>query len=79
MLINSSGSHNLSHMGWKPSRRYQFNRTSCNQHTYGFNKKNMPTSITLVGKLYDEATILAIAKVYQDAIKWNKMHPRYFE
>ncbi len=32
----------------------------------GFNKKNTPTSITLIGKLYDEATILAIAKIYQD-------------
>lgn len=45
----------------------------------GFNKENTPTSITLVGKLYDEATILAIAKVYQDATQWNKMHPEYFK
>jgi len=45
----------------------------------GFNKKNSPTSITLVGKLYDEATILAIAKVYQDATKWDKMHPGFFQ
>lgn len=45
----------------------------------GFDKKNSPTSITLVGKLYDEATILAIAKVYQDATQWNKMHPEFFK
>ncbi len=45
----------------------------------GFNKENTPTSITLVGKLYDEATILAIAKVYQDATQWNKMHPPFFK
>ncbi len=45
----------------------------------GFNKGNTPTSITLVGKLYDEATILAIAKVYQDATQWNKMHPEFFK
>ena len=44
----------------------------------GFNKEHTPTSITLVGKLYDEATILEIAKVYQDATKWNKIHPEYF-
>ncbi|MDP4283391.1 MAG: amidase [Bacteroidota bacterium] len=44
----------------------------------GFNKKNTPTSITLIGKLYDEATILEIAKDYQDATSWNKMHPPYF-
>lgn len=45
----------------------------------GFNKEKNPTSITLVGKLYDEATILAVAKIYQDATQWNKMHPEYFK
>ncbi len=45
----------------------------------GFDKNNAPTSITLVGKLYDEATILAIAKIYQDATQWNKMHPEFFK
>lgn len=45
----------------------------------GFNKNNTPTSITLVGKLYDEATILAIAKAYQDSTNWNKMHPSFFK
>ena len=44
-----------------------------------FNKGNTPTSITLVGKLYDEATILAIAKIYQEATQWNKMHPGFFK
>jgi len=45
----------------------------------GFNKEHTPTSITLVGNLYDEATILEIAKVYQNATNWNKMHPEYFK
>lgn len=45
----------------------------------GFNKEKVPTSITLVGKLYDEATLLAIAKVYQDATQWNKIHPAFFK
>ncbi len=45
----------------------------------GFDKNHSPTSITLVGKLYDEATLLAIAKVYQDATQWNKMHPEFFK
>ena len=45
----------------------------------GFDKNNSPTSITLVGKLYDEATILAVAKVYQDLTQWNKMHPDLFK
>jgi len=45
----------------------------------GFNKEHTPTSITLVGNLYDEATILAIAKIYQNATAWNKLHPEYFK
>lgn len=45
----------------------------------GFNKENTPTSITLVGNLYDEATILAIAKIYQNATAWNKLHPEFFK
>src|SRR4030095_3113664 len=44
----------------------------------GFNKTGGPVSITLVGKLYDEATILAAAKAYQDKTDFNKMHPFKF-
>ena len=40
---------------------------------------NLPTSITLIGKLYDEATILSAAKAYQDATQWNEMHPPMFK
>jgi Asp-tRNA(Asn)/Glu-tRNA(Gln) amidotransferase A subunit family amidase len=45
----------------------------------GFNKSQLPTSITLVGKLYDEATIISIAKAYQSATNWNKLHPSMFQ
>ena len=45
----------------------------------GFNKNKMPTTITLIGKLYDEATLLALAKIYQDNSEWNKMHPGFFQ
>ena len=44
----------------------------------GFNKLQLPTSITL-GKLYDEATIISIAKAYQSATNWNKLHPTMFK
>ncbi len=45
----------------------------------GFDRRNLPTSITLIGKLYDEATILAAAKAYQDATPWDEMHPPMFK
>jgi Asp-tRNA(Asn)/Glu-tRNA(Gln) amidotransferase A subunit family amidase len=44
----------------------------------GFTKANLPTSITLIGNLYDEATILEAAKAYQDKTDFNKKHPGKF-
>ena len=44
----------------------------------GFNQNGSPLSITLIGNLYDEATILAAAKAYQDKTDHNKKHPEKF-
>ncbi|NCI48334.1 amidase [Sediminibacterium roseum] len=45
----------------------------------GFDKRNnLPTSFTLIGRLYDEASILAAAKAYQDATHRDEMHPPLF-
>lgn len=32
-------------------------------------------SICMIGNLFDEATILAVAKAYQEATGWDEMHP----
>ena len=46
----------------------------------GFDKKlNLPTGISFVGNLYDEAAILSIAQSYQKATQWNKVHPTLFK
>lgn len=45
----------------------------------GFNRIKLPTSISFIGKLYDEATILAVAKAYQDATDWDEKHPDMFK
>ena len=45
----------------------------------GFNKNKLPTNITLVGNLYSEATLLAVAKAFQDATDFNKQHPDLFK
>jgi Asp-tRNA(Asn)/Glu-tRNA(Gln) amidotransferase A subunit family amidase len=36
-----------------------------------------PLSITFCGRLFDEATLLAVAKRYQDATDFHKQHPRF--
>lgn len=41
----------------------------------GFNARGMPTSIHLVGKLYGEAGVLALAKAYQDRTTHHQSHP----
>jgi Asp-tRNA(Asn)/Glu-tRNA(Gln) amidotransferase A subunit family amidase len=44
----------------------------------GFIKTGTPYSITLIGNLYDEASILEAAKAFQDATNFNKLHPFKF-
>lgn len=41
----------------------------------GLDKKNHPTSMTFVGNLYDEASILLLAKAFQDATSFDELHP----
>ena len=46
----------------------------------GFDKKlNLPTGISFVGNLYDEATILSIANTLQKASNWDEAHPALFK
>jgi Asp-tRNA(Asn)/Glu-tRNA(Gln) amidotransferase A subunit family amidase len=45
----------------------------------GFNKNGLPTNITLVGNLYSEATLLAVAKAFQDATDFEEQHPAIFK
>jgi Asp-tRNA(Asn)/Glu-tRNA(Gln) amidotransferase A subunit family amidase len=42
----------------------------------GFSKEGTPTSITFMGKLFDEARLLAVAKKYQDATGYHLRHPK---
>lgn len=44
----------------------------------GFSQNGSPLSITLIGNLYDEATILAAAKAFQDKTEHNKKRPEKF-
>ena len=45
----------------------------------GFNQRKLPTSITFVGKLYDEATLLQVGKLFQQATTWDDVHPEMFK
>ena len=44
----------------------------------GFDAGGHPTSITIVGGLYDEGLILALAAAYQEATGWDETHPPRF-
>lgn len=40
----------------------------------GFSE-GMPRGLTFLGNLYDEATVLAVARAYEQATDWHTMHP----
>lgn len=44
----------------------------------GFDKDGRPTSITLIGNLYDEGSIIAFAKAYQELTDFDEKHPPKF-
>jgi len=43
----------------------------------GFHKSGRPTSVTFVGKLYQEDKVLAVAKAFQDATGYHQKHPKW--
>jgi len=44
----------------------------------GFDDEGHPRSISFVGRLYDEATILEVANSYQKATDFHLKHPALF-
>jgi len=44
----------------------------------GFSDPAQPTSITFMGKLFDEATLLAVTRAWQQATTHHKQHPPQF-
>jgi len=42
---------------------------------HGFTNEGTPTSISFVGQLFGEATLLAVAKKFQDATDHHLKHP----
>ena len=45
----------------------------------GFNENGSPTSISFLGNLFDEATILAVARLYQESTDFEDQHPDLFK
>jgi len=41
----------------------------------GFSEEGTPTSISFIGKLFDEGTIISFAKSYQDLTGHHLQHP----
>lgn len=45
----------------------------------GFSKSGTPTSVTFLGRLFDEGRLITFAKAYQDATDFHKKHPALFK
>ncbi|MEO0582853.1 MAG: amidase [Bacteroidota bacterium] len=46
---------------------------------HGFAENGSPTSITFLGNLFDEATILSFAKKYQELTDYENQHPEWLK
>lgn len=44
----------------------------------GYNENGSPVSISFIGNLFDEATILSVARAYQEATEFDEQHPPKF-
>ena len=44
----------------------------------GYTENGSPTSISFIGKLFDEATLLGVARAYQEATDFDEDHPKGF-
>lgn len=44
----------------------------------GFDERGNPTSISFIGRLFDEASILMAARAYQEATDFDEQHPPLF-
>lgn len=45
----------------------------------GFARPNAPHSISFIGRWYDEATVLGVAKAYQDSVDFDERQPPGFD
>lgn len=45
----------------------------------GFNESGSPTSISFIGNLYDESSLLSFARFYQEMTEFEEQHPPYFQ
>jgi aspartyl-tRNA(Asn)/glutamyl-tRNA(Gln) amidotransferase subunit A len=41
----------------------------------GFNRQGLPLSLQLIGRAFEESTILRLAKAYEDATAWHQRRP----
>ena len=44
----------------------------------GFDGEGNPVSVSFIGRLFDEGTLIAVAQEYQDATAFDEMHPPLF-
>ena len=51
---------------------------SCVVLPNGFDESGHPTSITFIGRLFEEGKLLRVAKAYQDATDFHRAHPARF-
>jgi aspartyl-tRNA(Asn)/glutamyl-tRNA(Gln) amidotransferase subunit A len=66
-------------VNWTPFS-YPFNLTQqpASSVPCGFTSKGLPVGLHIVGRMFDDATVLAASRAYQRATRWHKQRPKGF-
>ena len=64
-------------VNWTPFS-YPFNLTQQPAASVpcGFTKAGLPAGLHIVGKMFDDRTVLRVSQAYEDATEWGKKRPK---
>jgi aspartyl-tRNA(Asn)/glutamyl-tRNA(Gln) amidotransferase subunit A len=68
----------ISHSGWYPFT-YPFNLTQTPAASIpcGWSRENLPIGMQIVGKRYDEPTVLQVSKAFEEVTPWQDKKPNF--
>ncbi len=75
--INDDGTGNFEGTGswYRFTIPYNFSRSPTVSVPCGLSEAGLPASLQLVGRHFEEGTIIELAAAYQGATEWHRMHP----
>jgi aspartyl-tRNA(Asn)/glutamyl-tRNA(Gln) amidotransferase subunit A len=72
------GDKENSHSGWYPFT-YPFNLTQLPAASIpcGWSSENLPIGMQIIGKRFDESTVLQVSKAFEEIAPWQDKRPKF--